>query len=96
VLGGEQQVRIAEASVVTEDCVGSAPTAYNPVMPHLRYPDRAEMDRRHPRLEAADDIEGDQDALRHLEDNTFVEGQKVVEAICADLIANGLRRRVVE
>ena len=82
--------------MVTEEGIDSAPVAYNPVMPHLLYPDRSEMDRRHPRLEAADDIEGDEDALRDLEDNTFVEGQKIVEEIRSDLVANGRRRRVAE
>ena len=72
VLGGEQRVGIAEANVVTEEGVDSAPTAYSPVMPHLRCSDRAEMDRRHPRPEAADCIEGDQDALRDLEDDAAV------------------------
>ena len=96
VLGGEQKVRIAEANVVTEEGVDSAPTAYNPVMPHLLYPNRSEMDRHYPRLTAADDIEGDEDALRDLEDNTFMQGQKVVEEIRTDLIANGRRRRPVE
>ena len=96
VLGGEQKVRIAEANVVTEEGAESAPVAYNTVMPHLLYPDRSEMDRRHPRLEAADDIEGDEGALRDLEDNTFVEGQKIVEEIRSDLVANGRRRHVVE
>ena len=96
VLGGEQKARIAGADAVTEEGVDSATTAYNPVMPHLRYPDRSEMDRRHPRLGVADDTEGDEDALRDLEDNTFVEGTEVVEAIRTDLVANGRRRRVVE
>jgi hypothetical protein len=90
VLGGEQKVRIAEANVVTEE------GAYNPVMPHLRYPDRAEMDRRHPRLEAADDVEGNAEAVKDLEDETFMEGQKIIESIRSDLVANGRRRRPVE
>ena len=96
VLGGEQKVRIAEANVVTEEGVESAPTPYNPVMPHLLYPNRAEMDMWYPRLEAADDIEGGQDALRDLEDDMFMEGQRVIEGIKNDLIANGRRRRPVE
>ena len=96
VLGGEQKVRIAEANVVTQEGVDSAPTAYNPVMPHLRCPDRSEMDRRHPSLVAADDIEGDQGALRDLDDDTSVQGQKVIESIRSDLVANGRRRRIVE
>ena len=66
--------------MVTEGGVDSAPTAYNPVIPHLRYPDRSEMDRHHPSLMAADDIEGDQDALRDLEDDTFVKGRKEIES----------------
>ena len=96
VLGGEQKVRIAEANVVTEEGVESSPTPYNPVMPHLLYPDRAEMDKWYPRLEAADDIEGGQDALRDLEDGVFMEGQKVIENIRNDLVTNGRRRRPVE
>ena len=87
------------ANMVTEEGTDSAPVAYNLVMPHLLYPDRSEMGRRHPRhprLEAADDIEGDEGALRDLEDNTFVEGQKIVEEIRTDLVANGRRRREVE
>ena len=96
VLGGEQKVGIAEANVVTEEGVESAPAPYNPVMPHLLYPGRAEMDRWYPRLGAADDIEGGQDALRDLEDDVFVEGQKVIESIRNDLVTNGRRRRPVE
>ena len=82
--------------MVIEEGVDSAPTAYSPVMPHLRCPDRAEMDRRHPSLVAADDTEGYQDALRDLEDDTFAQGQKVIESIRSDLVANGRRRRAVE
>ena len=96
VLGGEQKVRIAEANVVTEEGTDSAPVAYNPVMPHLLYPDRSETDRRHPHLEAADDIECDEDALRDLEGNTFVQGQEIVEELRVDLVTNGRRRRVVD
>ena len=50
----------------------------------------------YPRLEAADDIEGGQDALRDLEDDVFIEGQKVIESIRNDLVTNGRRRRPVE
>jgi hypothetical protein len=94
VLGGEQKVRIAEANVVGVEGIDSSPIVHDPVMPHLLYPDRAEMNRRHPRLEAADDVEGNEEALRDLEDGIFMHGQKIVEEIRGDLIANGRRRRV--
>jgi hypothetical protein len=94
VLGGEQKVRIAEANVVGVEGIDSSPIIHDPVMPHLLYPNRAEMDRRHPRLEAADDVEGNEEALRDLEDGIFMHGQKIVEEIRGDLIANGRRRRV--
>ena len=54
------------------------------------------MDRRHPRLEAADDVEGNAEAVQDLEDETFMEGQKIIESIRSDLVANGRRRRPVE
>ena len=96
VFGGEQKVRIAEANVVTEGDAEPSGSAYNPVMPHMLYPDRSEMDRRHPRLEAADDIEGNAEALRDLEDDFFMEGQKIIEEIRNELVTSGRRRRPVE
>jgi hypothetical protein len=96
VFGGEQKVRIAEANVVTEGDAEPSGSAYNPVMPHMLYPDRSEMDRRHPRLEAADDIEGNAEALRDLEDDFFIEGQRIIEEIRTELVTSGRRRRPVE
>ena len=82
--------------MVAVEGIDSAPIAHDPVMPHLLYPNRAEMDRRHPRPEAADDVEGNEEAPRDLEDGIFMHGQEIIEDIRGDLIANGRRRRTVE
>ena len=39
-------------------------------------------------------MEGNEEALRDLEDGVFMHGQKIIEEIRGDLIANGRRRRV--
>ena len=64
--------------------------------PYRKYISISEMDRHHPRLEAADDIEGNAEALRDLEDDFFMEGQRIIEGIRTELVTSGRRRRPVE
>ena len=79
---------MAEANVVTEE----DDSKYNPVMPHLKYGNRIQMDEKYPPLEAAEDLEHFESNDQDKDDEIYQTGQIIIEDIRGRMLSDGRRR----
>ena len=82
--GEHGKVTMSEAHTLTEE--------HEPVMPHLKYPDRREMDELFPTIKAAEDIEHDDGQQQDSEDVILQGGLRVAEEIRGKMLTDGRRR----
>ena len=64
---------------------------YEPFMPHLAFT-QEEMDRYHPSISAAEDIDEDMEQQNDLDDEVYQRGLVIVEEIRGRMKAEGRRR----
>ena len=86
--GAQGRTTMAEANVVTEE----DDSKYNPVMPHLKYRNRAQMDERHPPLEATEDVEHFENDDPDKQDEVYQTGLTIIEDIRGHMLSDGRRR----
>ena len=86
---------MAEANSLEDDAGPTHLDALEPIMPHLKHKDRAEMDRLYPPIVAADALDDDGEAEADEDDVIFQHGLEIVEGIREKLVSDGRRRRVV-